>query len=51
MDRDTGCLGGALTRDEFRAGLEAAGFVAVEVRETHRVHNHAGAATIRARRT
>lgn len=44
-----GCLAGALTRDEFQAGLEAAGFEDVEIRETHRVHDQAGSAIIRAR--
>jgi arsenite methyltransferase len=44
-----GCLAGALTRDEFRAELEAAGFEQVELRETHRVHDQAGSAIIRAR--
>jgi SAM-dependent methyltransferase len=46
----TGCIAGALTEDEFRAGLTAAGLVDVEIRPTHRVHEHAGAAIIRARR-
>jgi arsenite methyltransferase len=46
----TGCVGGALTRDEFTAQLEAAGFTDVEIRETHRVHEHAGSAIVRARR-
>jgi arsenite methyltransferase len=45
----TGCVAGALTADEFRAGLEAAGFGEVELVETHRVHEHAGSAIIRAR--
>jgi arsenite methyltransferase len=44
-----GCLAGALTQDEFRAELEAAGFEDVEIRETHRVHDQAGSAIIRAR--
>ena len=44
-----GCLAGALTRDEFEAGLEAAGFEDVEFRETHRVHDQAGSAIVRAR--
>ena len=43
-----GCLAGALTQDEFRRELEAAGFAEVEVRETHRVHDQAGSAIIRA---
>jgi arsenite methyltransferase len=46
----TGCIAGALTEHEFRAGLTAAGFTDIEIRETHRVHEHAGAAIIRARK-
>jgi ubiquinone/menaquinone biosynthesis C-methylase UbiE len=46
----TGCIAGALTEAEFRSGLEAAGFHEIEVRETHRVHEHAAAAIIRARK-
>jgi SAM-dependent methyltransferase len=46
----TGCIAGALTGEEFRSTLEAAGFVEIEIRETHRVHEHAGAAIIRARK-
>jgi arsenite methyltransferase len=46
----TGCIAGALTEDEFRAELAGAGLVDVEVRETHRVHEHAGSAIIRARK-
>jgi arsenite methyltransferase len=45
----TGCIAGALTKDEFRATLQAAGFEQIEIRETHRVHEHASAAIIRAR--
>jgi arsenite methyltransferase len=45
-----GCLAGALTQDEFQAQLEAAGFEGVELRETHRVHDQAGSAIIRATR-
>jgi arsenite methyltransferase len=44
------CIGGALTETEFRAGLGAAGFETVEIRETHRVHKHAGSAIVRARK-
>jgi SAM-dependent methyltransferase len=44
----TGCIAGALTEREFRAALDAAGFVQPEFRETHRVHEHAAAAIIRA---
>jgi ubiquinone/menaquinone biosynthesis C-methylase UbiE len=50
MEEWTGCLAGALTRDEFERELTAAGFEAVEVRETHRVHEYAGSAIVRARK-
>jgi arsenite methyltransferase len=46
----TGCIAGALTADEFRRELEAAGFDEVEIHETHRVHEQAGSAIVRARR-
>ena len=46
----TGCVAGALTEAEFRSALGAAGLVDVEIRETHRVHEHAAAVIIRARR-
>jgi arsenite methyltransferase len=46
----TGCIAGALTEDEFRAALSAAGLIDVEIRETHRVHDKAGAAIVRARK-
>jgi len=46
----TGCIAGALTRSEFASALRAAGLTDVEIRETHRVHEHAGAAIIRARK-
>ena len=46
----TGCIAGALMSAEFAAELEAAGFRDVEIRETHRVHDHAGSAIIRARK-
>jgi arsenite methyltransferase len=49
MAQWTGCIAGALTEEEFRRGLEAAGFEQVELRETHRVHDQAGSAIIRAR--
>ena len=41
---------GALTEDEFRDGLAAAGFVDLEIRDTHRVHEFAASAVIRARK-
>jgi SAM-dependent methyltransferase len=46
----TGCIAGALTEDEFREALTAAGFDEIEIRDTHRVHEHAAAAIIRARK-
>jgi ubiquinone/menaquinone biosynthesis C-methylase UbiE len=44
-----GCIVGALTEQEFHATLAAAGFENIEIRPTHRVHEHASAAIIRAR--
>jgi arsenite methyltransferase len=46
----TGCIAGALTERDFRAALETAGLEEIEIRETHRVHPHAGSAIIRARK-
>ena len=46
----TGCIAGALTEPEFRDGLAAAGFVDVEIRATHQVHEFASSAIIRARK-
>jgi arsenite methyltransferase len=46
----TGCIAGALTETEFRSELESAGFGEVEITETHRVHEHAASAIIRARK-
>jgi ubiquinone/menaquinone biosynthesis C-methylase UbiE len=44
----TGCIAGALTEQEFRQSLADAGLQGVEIRETHRVHEHAVAAIINA---
>jgi SAM-dependent methyltransferase len=49
MEQWTGCIAGALTRREFERELRAAGFDDVEVIETHRVHDSAGSAIVRAR--
>ena len=49
MAQWTGCIAGALTAEEFRRELESAGFEDVEIRETHRVHEQAGSAIVRAR--
>jgi arsenite methyltransferase len=46
----TGCIAGALTEVEFRAALSAAGLTDVEIRETHRVHDQAVSAIVRARK-
>lgn len=46
----TGCIAGALTETEFRSALQTAGFGEIEISETHRVHEHAGSAIIRARK-
>jgi arsenite methyltransferase len=50
MQQWTGCIAGALTRAEFEQALAEAGFEAIEVRETHRVHERAGSAIVRARK-
>ena len=50
MQQWTGCIAGALTRAEYEAVLAAAGLIDVEIDETHRVHEHAGAAIVRARK-
>ena len=49
MAQWTGCIAGALTEAEFRRELEGAGFEGIDLRETHRVHDQAGSAIIRAR--
>jgi len=50
MEAWTGCIAGALTREEYEAYLAAAGFDSIEVQETHRVHDQAASAIVRARR-
>jgi arsenite methyltransferase len=50
MEQWTGCVAGALTRVEFEQALTAAGLIDIEIKETHRVHEHAGSAIIRARK-
>jgi arsenite methyltransferase len=45
-----GCIAGALTRDEYTRYLAEAGLTEIEIVETHRVHEHAGSAIIRARK-
>jgi arsenite methyltransferase len=50
MDSWTGCIAGALTREEFEHALLDAGLTDVEITETHRVHAHAASAIVRARK-
>ena len=50
MEQWTGCVAGALTRAEYESALAEAGLVEVDIRETHRVHEHAASAIVRARR-
>jgi arsenite methyltransferase len=50
MQAWTGCVAGALTRAEFERALIDAGPIDVEIRETHRLHEHASSAILRARK-
>ena len=50
MQEWTGCIAGALTRDEFEQALVDAGLTGIEITETHRVHEHAASAIVRARK-
>jgi arsenite methyltransferase len=50
MQQWTGCVAGALTRAEYESALAKAGLIDVDIRETHRVHEHAASAIVRARR-
>ena len=50
MQQWTGCVAGALTRAEFEKALADAGLADIEIRETHRVHEHASSAIVRARK-
>jgi arsenite methyltransferase len=45
-----GCIAGALTAEEYTRHLTDAGMTDIEITETHRVHEHAGSAIIRARK-
>ena len=49
MQQWTGCIAGALTRRGLPSAAGGAGFEDVEIQETHRVHEHAASAIIRAR--
>jgi ubiquinone/menaquinone biosynthesis C-methylase UbiE len=48
MQQWTGCIAGALTKQQFRQHLAEAGFSNVEIEETHRVHEMAASAIVRA---
>jgi arsenite methyltransferase len=48
MQAYTGCIAGALTRDEFTDALTAAGLTDITITETHRVHAAAASAIVRA---
>jgi arsenite methyltransferase len=48
MQAWTGCVAGALTEDDFRATLTAAGLIDIQIRPTHRVHPEAASAIVRA---
>jgi arsenite methyltransferase len=50
MQEWTGCIAGALTRQEFEKALTNAGLVDIEIAETHRVHQQAASAIVRARK-
>jgi arsenite methyltransferase len=50
MQQWTGCVAGALTIGQFEAILADAGLVDIEIQETHRVHEHASSAIVRARK-
>ena len=46
----TGCIAGALTEAEYRAALTAAGLTDIDISRTHRVHDQAASAIVRARK-
>ena len=50
MRQWTGCIAGALTEQQYRETLTAAGFADIDIRPTHRVHRHASSAIVRARK-
>ena len=50
MQHYVGCVAGALTRDQYERYVTDAGLTELEITETHRVHEHAGSAIIRARK-
>jgi arsenite methyltransferase len=48
MQQWTGCIAGALTREQFETALAEAGLTDIQITETHRVHQHASSAIVRA---
>jgi arsenite methyltransferase len=50
MTQYTGCIAGALTRQQFTDQLRAAGLTDITIEETHRVHDAASSAIVRARK-
>ena len=48
MQAYTGCIAGALTRDQFTDALTAVGLTDISITETHRVHAAAASAIVRA---
>jgi arsenite methyltransferase len=50
MQQWTGCVAGALTQTEFERALTVVGLVDAEIHLTHRVHEHAASAIVRARK-
>jgi len=50
MQQWTGCIAGSLTRREFEDALVRAGLTDIAIEETHRVHEHASSAIVRARK-
>jgi arsenite methyltransferase len=50
MQQWTGCIAGALTHRQFTTALADAGLTDIEIRETHRVHEQAASAIVRARK-
>jgi arsenite methyltransferase len=48
MEQWTGCIAGALTREQFETVLTGAGLTDIQITETHRVHQHASSAIVRA---
>jgi ubiquinone/menaquinone biosynthesis C-methylase UbiE len=50
VEQWTGCIAGALTREDYARLLRSAGFSDLEIVETHRVHEHASSAIIRGRK-